>query len=83
MDSIATFPARIKRSEASDLLILAGNVAIESMGGKTYGFSGGRDDIWGPEEDILWGVEDEWLENQRYKGERELDNRLSSSRSPL
>ena len=62
----------------ADLLILAGNVAIESMGGKTYGFSGGRDDIWGPEEDILWGVEDEWLENQRYKGERELDNPLAA-----
>ena len=62
----------------ADLLILAGNVAIESMGGKTYGFSGGRDDIWGPEEDILWGVENEWLENQRYKGERELDNPLAA-----
>jgi catalase-peroxidase len=62
----------------ADLLILAGNVAIESMGGKTYGFSGGRDDIWGPEEDILWGVEDEWLENQRYRGERELDNPLAA-----
>ena len=62
----------------ADLLILAGNVAIESIGGKTYGFSGGRDDIWGPEEDILWGVEDEWLENQRYKGERELDNPLAA-----
>ena len=62
----------------ADLLILAGNVAIESMGGKTYGFSGGREDIWGPEEDILWGVEDEWLENQRYKGERELDNPLAA-----
>ena len=62
----------------ADLLILSGNVAIESMGGKTYGFSGGRDDIWGPEEDILWGVEEEWLENQRYKGERELDNPLAA-----
>ena len=62
----------------ADLLILAGNVAIESMGGKTYGFSGGRPDIWAPEEDILWGVEDQWLENTRYKGERELDNPLAA-----
>ena len=62
----------------ADLLILSGNVAIESMGGKTYGFSGGRPDIWGPEEDILWGVESEWLENKRYKGERELDNPLGA-----
>ena len=62
----------------ADLLILAGNVAIESMGGKTYGFSGGRPDIWAPEEDILWGVEEQWLENTRYKGERELDNPLAA-----
>ena len=62
----------------ADLLILAGNVAIESMGGKTFGFSGGRDDIWGPEEDILWGAENEWLENNRYKGERELDSPLAA-----
>ena len=62
----------------ADLLILAGNVAIESMGGKTYGFSGGRPDIWSPEEDILWGVEEQWLENTRYKGERELDNPLAA-----
>ena len=62
----------------ADLLILSGNVAIESMGGKTFGFSGGRPDIWAPEEDILWGVEDEWLENRRYQGERELDNPLAA-----
>ena len=48
------------------------------MGGKTFGFSGGRDDIWGPEEDILWGAENEWLENNRYKGERELDSPLAA-----
>ena len=48
------------------------------MGGKTYGFSGGRPDIWAPEEDILWGVEEQWLENTRYKGERELDNPLAA-----
>ncbi len=62
----------------ADLLILAGNVAIESMGGKTFGYSGGRPDIWAPEEDIYWGVEKEWLENKRYKGERQLDNPLAA-----
>jgi catalase-peroxidase len=62
----------------ADLLILAGNVAIESMGGKTFGFSGGRPDIWAPEEDINWGVEAEWLGNKRYTGERRLDNPLGA-----
>ena len=67
-----------KKISWADLLILSGNVAIESMGGKTYGFSGGRPDIWAPEEDIHWGVEKEWLENKRYKGDRELDNPLGA-----
>ena len=67
-----------KKISWADLLILAGNVAIESMGGTTFGYSGGRPDIWGPEEDIHWGVESEWLENKRYKGERELDNPLAA-----
>ena len=67
-----------KKISWADLLILAGNVAIESMGGKTFGYSGGRPDIWGPEEDILWGAESEWLENKRYKGDRELDSPLAA-----
>ena len=62
----------------ADLLILAGNVAIESMGGKTFGFSGGRPDIWAPEEDIFWGKENEWLGNNRYTGDRELDKPLGA-----
>lgn len=62
----------------ADLLILAGNVAIESMGGRTFGFSGGRPDIWGPEEDIHWGKENEWLANNRYTGDRKLDMPLAA-----
>ena len=62
----------------ADLLILAGNVAIESMGGKTFGFGGGRPDIWAPEEDIDWGAEKEWLANERYSGERDLANPLGA-----
>ena len=62
----------------ADLLILTGNVAIESMGGKTFGFGGGREDIWHPEEDIYWGNETEWLTNNRYRGERELSSPLAA-----
>ncbi|UTR11238.1 catalase/peroxidase HPI [Evansella sp. LMS18] len=62
----------------ADLLVLAGNVAIESMGGKTIGFGGGREDIWHPEEDVNWGPETEWLGNERYEGERELENPLAA-----
>ena len=62
----------------ADLLILVGNVAIESMGGKTFGYGGGREDIWSPEEDIYWGMEKEWLTNKRYTGERELEHPLAA-----
>ncbi len=62
----------------ADLLILAGNCALESMGFKTFGFGGGRTDIWGPEEDIYWGSEAEWLGDKRYSGDRELENPLAA-----
>ncbi len=62
----------------ADLMILTGNVALESMGFKTFGFGGGREDIWAPEEDIYWGAEDTWLDDKRYSGERELENPLAA-----
>ena len=67
-----------KKISWADLLILAGNVAIESMGGKTFGFGGGRPDIWAPEEDINWGAETEWLTNERYSGVRDLADPLGA-----
>ena len=62
----------------ADLMILAGNVAIDSMGLQTFGFGGGRADVWVPQEDIFWGSEHTWLGNERYKGDRELDNPLGA-----
>ncbi|MEU9554059.1 catalase/peroxidase HPI [Streptomyces fumanus] len=62
----------------ADLLILAGNVALESMGVKTFGFGGGREDVWEPEEDVYWGPETTWLDDQRYTGDRELENPLGA-----
>ena len=58
----------------ADLMILAGNVALESMGFQTFGFGGGREDVWEPEEDIFWGPETQWLADERYQGDRQLDN---------
>lgn len=62
----------------ADLMILAGNCALESMGLKTFGFAGGREDVWEPEEDIYWGSEAEWLGDKRYSGERDLENPLAA-----
>jgi catalase-peroxidase len=62
----------------ADLMILAGNVALDSMGLKTFGFGGGREDIWEPEEDTYWGPETKWLGDERYKGDRELENPLGA-----
>ena len=62
----------------ADLMILAGNCALESMGFKTFGFGGGREDIWEPEEDVYWGAESEWLGDKRYSGDRDLENPLAA-----
>ncbi|WP_027715446.1 catalase/peroxidase HPI [Desulfuromonas sp. TF] len=67
-----------KKISWADLMILAGNCALESMGFKTFGFAGGRKDVWEPEEDIYWGSEGEWLADKRYEGDRELENPLAA-----
>lgn len=67
-----------KKISWADLMILAGNCALESMGFKTFGFAGGREDVWEPEEDIYWGSESEWLGDKRYTGDRELENPLGA-----
>jgi catalase-peroxidase len=67
-----------KKLSWADLMILAGNCALESMGFQTFGFAGGREDVWEPEEDIYWGSESEWLGDKRYTGDRELENPLGA-----
>ncbi len=62
----------------ADLMVLAGNVALENMGFKTFGFAGGRTDVWEPEEDVYWGAEDEWLDDKRYTEDRDLENPLAA-----
>ncbi len=72
-----------KKISWADLMILAGNCALESMGFETYGFAGGREDVWEPQEDVYWGSEKEWLADKRYTGDRELENPLAAAQMGL
>ncbi|MCF6167468.1 catalase/peroxidase HPI [Lutibacter sp.] len=72
-----------KKISWADLMIFAGNCALESMGLKTFGFAGGREDIWEPEQDVYWGAETEWLGDKRYTGERDLENPLAAAQMGL
>src|SRR5690554_3692233 len=67
-----------KKISWADLMVLAGNVALESMGFKTFGFAGGREDVWEPEQDVYWGAEGEWLDDKRYSGDRDLEDPLAA-----
>ena len=67
----------------ADLMVLTGNVALESMGFRTMGFAGGREDVWEPQEDVYWGPESEWLRGKRYKGKREIENPLAATQMGL
>ena len=75
------WPVKKKYGQAlswADLMVLTGNVALESMGFETFGFAGGREDVWEPDEDVYWGPEKEWLGDERYTGDRELENPLGA-----
>ena len=75
------WPVKQKYGQAlswADLMVLTGNVALESMGFETFGFAGGREDVWEPDEDVYWGPETEWLGDERYSGERELEEPLGA-----